>query len=185
MSSRRDFIKTSALLSGSLGVAQPARLPFLPPNRDLPDISVCIRLWSSTRKPSSSCGRTWIRRRIPKRAGRSGSIWDGRYSFPWTRPAFRLRTNIATKPNLTGHDSVQREKGNHPLNTMGIVTDVFFVEGLFNSLKELGVASNKFISAMPMAPRWSDPAGTSIWASGPARRCCPVKRRHQDTGRCE
>ncbi len=48
--------------------------------------------------------------------------------------------NIAAKPNLTAHDAVDKKRGLTLEDTMGIATDVFFVEGLFESLKELGVA---------------------------------------------
>ena len=60
----------------------PARLPFLPARRNRLVILVCIRLWNSTRKRSSSCGRMWITRRILMRASGSDSILDGRAEFP-------------------------------------------------------------------------------------------------------
>ncbi len=48
--------------------------------------------------------------------------------------------NIATKPNLTAHAAVDKKRGFTLEDTMGITTDAFFVEGMFESLKELGVA---------------------------------------------
>jgi hypothetical protein len=50
---------------------------------------------------------------------------------------------IAAKPNLTAHDAVDKKRGLTLEDTMGIATDVFFVEGLFESLKELGVAGSR------------------------------------------
>jgi hypothetical protein len=51
--------------------------------------------------------------------------------------------NIAAKPNLTAHDAVDKKRGFTLEDTMGIATDVFFVEGLFESLKELGIAGSR------------------------------------------
>ena len=51
--------------------------------------------------------------------------------------------NIAAKPNLTAHDAVDKKRGLTLEDTMGIATDVFFVEGLFESLKELGVRGSR------------------------------------------
>jgi hypothetical protein len=51
--------------------------------------------------------------------------------------------NIAAKPNLTAHQAVDGKRGLTLEDTMGIATDVFFVEGLFESLKELGVAGTR------------------------------------------
>jgi hypothetical protein len=51
--------------------------------------------------------------------------------------------NIAAKPNLTAHDAVDKKRGLTLEDTMGIATDVFFVEGLFESLQELGVAGSR------------------------------------------
>jgi hypothetical protein len=51
--------------------------------------------------------------------------------------------NIAAKPNLTAHEAVDKKRGFTLEDTMGIATDVFFVEGLFESLKELGLAGTR------------------------------------------
>jgi hypothetical protein len=69
----------------------------------------------------------------------------GRSVFvPMDNTGVPVTHNIATKPNLTAHDAVDEKKGLRLEDTMGITTDAFFVEGLFESLKELGVAGNRF-----------------------------------------
>lgn len=52
-------------------------------------------------------------------------------------PANRI---IAVKPNLTAHNPVEEDKGLTLEDTMGICTDPYFVEGMYTSLTELGVA---------------------------------------------
>jgi hypothetical protein len=72
-----------------------------------------------------------------KRAG----LHFGRSVFvPMDNTGIPVTYNIASKPNLTAHDAVDKKRGLTLEDTMGIATDVFFVEGLFESLKELGVA---------------------------------------------
>ena len=79
----------------------------------------------------------------------------GRSVFvPMDNTGIPVTYNIATKPNLTAHEAVDKKRGFTLQDRMGIATDVFFVEGLFESSKELGVAGATMhnISAMPMAP---------------------------------
>jgi hypothetical protein len=65
----------------------------------------------------------------------------GRSVFvPMDNTGVPVTYNIAAKPNLTAHEAVDKKRGLTLEDTMGIATDVFFVEGLFESLKELGVA---------------------------------------------
>jgi hypothetical protein len=65
----------------------------------------------------------------------------GRSVFvPMDNTGIRVTYNIAAKPNLTAHEAVDKKRGFTLEDTMGIATDVFFVEGLLESLKELGVA---------------------------------------------
>jgi hypothetical protein len=65
----------------------------------------------------------------------------GRSVFvPMDNTGVPVTYNIAAKPNLTAHEAVDIRRGFTLEDTMGIATDVFFVEGLFESLKELGVA---------------------------------------------
>jgi hypothetical protein len=68
----------------------------------------------------------------------------GRSVFvPMDNTGIPVTYNIAAKPNLTAHAAVDKERGFTLEDTMGIATDVFFVEGLFESLKELGVAGTR------------------------------------------
>jgi hypothetical protein len=68
----------------------------------------------------------------------------GRSVFvPMDNTGIPVTCNIAAKPNLTAHEAVDEKRGFSLEDTMGIATDVFFVEGLFESLKELGVAGTR------------------------------------------
>jgi hypothetical protein len=68
----------------------------------------------------------------------------GRSLFvPMDETGIPVTYNIATKPNLTAHDAVDKKRGLTLEDTMGIATDVFFVEGLLESLKELGIAGSR------------------------------------------
>ena len=67
----------------------------------------------------------------------------GRSVFvPMNNTGIPVSYNIAAKPNLTAHQAVDERRGFTLEDTMGITTDAFFVEGMFESLKELGVAGN-------------------------------------------
>jgi hypothetical protein len=68
----------------------------------------------------------------------------GRTIFvPMDNTGVPVTHNIAAKPNLTAHDAVDEKRGITLEDTMGIATDVNFVEGLFESLNELGVAGSR------------------------------------------
>jgi hypothetical protein len=72
--------------------------------------------------------------------------------------------DIATKPNLTGHQTVDKKRGLSLEDTMGITTDPSFIEGLFESLKELGVAANKLHTRDVNGAQIAEPRGYSAMA---------------------
>ncbi len=141
MINRRDFLKSSSLLYGSLGFMGSA--------------SVC----AAESTPSGYFGahpfveqhpeavfilRTHVDRKTNSAACKQVGLDLGRSLFvPMDNTGVPVTHNIATKPNLTAHDTVDEKRGFTLEDTMGIATDVFFVEGLFESLKELGVAGSK------------------------------------------
>lgn len=53
-----------------------------------------------------------------------------------------LTHNIAIKPNLTSRGNWQ--PGYTVEGTMGVITDVYFVEGMIESMKELGIPADQF-----------------------------------------
>jgi hypothetical protein len=138
MFSRRDFLKSSSLLCGSLGFKGRSSIfaaeskpsgyfgvhPFVEQH---PEAVFILRTHVDYKTNSNAC----------KRAG----LHFGRSVFvPMDDSGIPVTHNIATKPNLTAHDAVDKKRGLTLEDTMGIATDVFFIEGLFESLKELGVA---------------------------------------------
>ena len=77
---------------------------------------------------------------------RAGLVFGRTVFVPMDDTGIPVTHTIAAKPNLTAHDSVDKKRGFTLEDTMGIVTDAFFVEGLFDSLMELGVAGSKTAS---------------------------------------
>lgn len=141
MSSRREFLKASALLSGSLGLIGQTPVfaaeekpsgyfgvhPFVDQH---PEAVFIMRTHVDHKKNSAAC----------KQAG----LDLGHSLFvPMDNTGIPLTHIIAAKPNITAHDPVDKKRGLTLDDTMGITTDASFVEGLFNSLKDLGVAGAK------------------------------------------
>lgn len=138
---RRDFLATSSLLCGTTAFSGPA--PVL----------------AATSKPSGYFGvhpfveqhpeavfilRTHVDRKTNSGACKQAGLDFGRSIFvPMDNSGVPATHNIAAKPNLTAHDAVDKKRGLTLEDTMGIATDVFFMEGLFESLKDLGVAGSK------------------------------------------
>ena len=141
MFSRRDFLKSSSLLCGSLGFIGRASIftaeskpsgyfgvhPFVEQH---PEAVFILRTHVDYKTNSDAC------KRVGLDFGRSVFV-------PMDNTGIPVTYNIAAKPNLTAHDAVDKKRGFTLEDTMGIATDVFFVEGLFESLKELGVAGTR------------------------------------------
>ncbi len=138
MINRRDFLKSSSLLCGSLGLIGRASVfageskpsgyfgvhPFVEQH---PEAVFILQTHVDDKTNSTAC------KRVGLDLGRSIFV-------PMDDTGVPLSCSIATKPNLTAHQAVDAKRGFTLQDTMGIATDVFFVEGLFESLKELGVA---------------------------------------------
>ncbi|HUJ22914.1 MAG TPA: hypothetical protein VLX58_15385 [Bryobacteraceae bacterium] len=138
MFSRRDFLTSSSLLYGGVSLMGP------------------VSIFAKGSKPSGYFGvhpfverhpeavfilRTHVDNKTNSLACKQVGLDLGRSIFvPMDNTGTPVTHNIAAKPNLTAHQAVDKERGFTLEDTMGIATDVFFVEGLFESLKELGVA---------------------------------------------
>lgn len=141
MFSRRDFLTSSALLY--------AGAPALGP----------VPIFAAASKPSGYFGvhpfverhpeavfimRTQVDYKTNSAACKRAGLAFGRSIIvPMDDTGVPVTHNIAAKPNLTAHDAVDKKRGLTLEDTMGIATDVFFVEGLFESLKELGVRGSR------------------------------------------
>ncbi len=84
--------------------------------------------------------------------------------------------NIAAKPNLTAHQAVDKKRGFTLEDTMGIATDVFFVEGLFESLKELGVAGARMHTRDANGASVIEPRGYVAMSQRVGATVAPVKQ---------
>jgi len=138
MFNRRDFLKCSSLLCGGLGFTNRASIltaaskpsgyfgvhPFVERH---PEAVFILRTHVDYKTNSHAC------KRVGLDFGRSVFVSMDNTGIPVTY-------NIAAKPNLTAHNAVDAQRGFTLEDTMGIATDVYFMEGLFESLEELGVA---------------------------------------------
>ncbi len=141
MLNRRNFLKSSALMYGGAGFIRPASV------------------FSAVSKPSGYFGlhpfveqhpeavfimRTHVDYKTNSEACKRVGLDFGRSVFvPMDNTGTPVTHDIAAKPNLTGHRPIDRSRGLTLEDTMGIATDPFFIEGLFESLKELGVPGSK------------------------------------------
>ncbi len=173
MFSRRDFLTSSSLLCGSAGFMGPASVfaagskpsgyfgvhPFVERH---PEAVFILRTHVDYKTNSEACKRVGVD------FGRSVFVPMDDTGIPVTR-------NIATKPNLTAHDAVDKKKGMTLEDTMGIATDVFFVEGLFESLKELGVAGNRMHTRDANGADVIEPRGYVAMGRRVGAKVTPVK----------
>ena len=141
MFSRRDFLTSSSLLYGGGSFLAPVSIiaagakpsgyfgvhPFVELH---PEAVFILRTHVDYKTNSAAC------KRVGLDLGRSVFV-------PMDNTGIPVTHNIAAKPNLTAHQAVDKERGLTLEDTMGIATDVFFVEGLFESLKELGLAGTR------------------------------------------
>src|ERR1039458_5309433 len=141
MFSRRSFLKSSSLLCGSLGFISPASIfaagskpsgyfgvhPFVEQH---PEAVFILRTHVDYKTNSDAC------KRVGLDLGRSVFV-------PMDNTGVPVTYNIAAKPNLTAHDAIDKKRGFTLEDTMGIATDALFVEGLFESLQEMGVAGTR------------------------------------------
>ena len=141
MSNRREFLKTSALLSGSLGLI--GRVPVLAAESK-PSGYFGVHPFVEQHPEAVFIMRTQVDRKTNSAACRQVGLDLGRSLFvPMDSTGIPVTHTIAGKPNITAHAVVDKKRGLTFEDTMGITTDPFFVEGLFDSLKELGIAGGK------------------------------------------
>jgi hypothetical protein len=157
MINRRNFLKSSALLYGGAGLVRSASVfsavskpsgyfgvhPFVEQH---PEAVFIMRTHVDSKTNSEAC------KRVGLDLGRSVFV-------PMDNSGTPVTHDIAAKPNLTAHQATDPRRGFTLEDTMGICTDAFFVEGLFESLKELGVAGNKMHTRDVNGSRVIEPRG--------------------------
>jgi len=157
MLTRRGFLTSSSVLCGGAGLLSPASV------------------LTASSKPSGYFGvhpfverhpeavfilRTHVDYKTNSEACRRHGLELGRTLFvPMDRTGIPVTYNIAAKPNLTAHQAVDAKREFTLEDTMGIATDVFFVEGLFESLKEVGIAGNRIYARDANGGRVIEPRG--------------------------
>lgn len=141
MFSRRDFLKSSSLLCGGAGLIGRSSI-FA--SESTPSGYFGVHPFVEQHPEAVFIMRTHVDYKTNSGACRRVGLDFGRTVFvPMDDTGVPVTHNIAAKPNLTAHDAVDKKRGITLEDTMGIATDVFFVEGLFESLKELGVPGSR------------------------------------------
>lgn len=173
MFTRRAFLKSSSVVCGGMGLLGPGQViagvskpsgyfgvhPFVDQH---PEAVFIMRTHVDYKTNSDAC----------KRAG----LDLGRSVFvPMDNTGVPVTHNIACKPNLTAHQAVDEKRGFKLEDTMGIATDVFFVEGLFNSLQELGVAGSRMHTRDANGAGVIEPRGYVAMAKRTGATVTPVK----------
>ncbi|HXH48684.1 MAG TPA: hypothetical protein VNM47_04870, partial [Terriglobia bacterium] len=173
MSSRREFLKTSALLSGTLGLIGSTPVfaaeekpsgyfgvhPFVDQH---PEAVFIMRTHVDHKTNSAAC------KQVGLELGRSLLV-------PMDSTGVPLTHTIAGKPNLTAHETVDKKRGLTLEDTMGITTDAYFVEGLFESLKELGVAGRSLNVRDTNGERVVGPRGYAAMGERTGATVLPVR----------
>jgi len=138
MINRRDFLKSSSLLCGSLGFSRASTI-FAAESKPSPYFGV--HPFVEQHPEAVFVLKTHVEFKTNSNACMRAGLDFGRSVFvPMDNTGIPVTHNIATKPNLTAHQAVDEKRGLTLEDTMGIATDAFFLEGLFESLKELGAA---------------------------------------------
>ena len=110
MSSRRDFIRNSAFLSGSLGIL--GRVPVFAASESRSSAHFGVHPFVEQHPEAVFIMRTKWTRKTNTEACRQVGLNLGRSLFvPMDSTGIPVTNNIAAKPNLTGHDSVTRKEG--------------------------------------------------------------------------
>jgi hypothetical protein len=120
--------------------------------------------------------RTHVDRKTNSAACKQTGLEFGRSVFvPMDGTGVPVTFNVATKPNLTAHDAIDKKRGFTLEDTMGIATDVSFVEGFFESLKELGVAGSRMHTRDANGARVVEPRGYVAMAQRVGATVTPSK----------
>ena len=170
MSSRRDFLKSSSLLSGSLGFL--GKVPVFAAEQSKPSAYFGVHPFVEQHPEAVFIMRTNVDYKTNSEACKQVGLNLGRSLFvPMDSTRHSGDKFIAAKPNLTGSRcSTTRRRAFTPLeDTMGIATDVFFVEGLFELLEGIGSRGNRIHTRDANGEGVIEPADMSLWASAWAR----------------
>ena len=140
--SRRTFLKTSSIAGAAIGLsATPIFGRILKQSLDYYGVHPFIY----ANPDAVFILRTNVDAKTNSDAIKSTGLDFGRSVFVHMDPgngAVPLDYKVVLKPNITCRNV--SDPNYTRLGTMGIVTDSFFVEGIIQSIKELGVQSNKF-----------------------------------------
>ena len=132
---RRTFLKSAALAAGS---------PMLSTSRAFSQTGNAKRTHFTVhpfieRHPEAVfIMRTNVDKKTNREANRrTGTTFARSVFIPSDRNGIPVSRKIAIKPNITGG-------GGNSLETMGIITDPFFVEGVVDGMKPLGLGADQF-----------------------------------------
>lgn len=175
MFSRRNFLVSSSWLCGGVTLSRPASVFSL---ASKPSGYFGVHPFIDQHPEAVFIMRTHVDHKTNSGACRRAGLDLGRSVFvPTDSTGTPVTHIIAAKPNLTAHQPVDKKKGVTLEDTMGINTDVFFVEGLFESLKELGIAGNRMHTRDTNGGRVIEPRGYVAMGQRVGATVIPVKNK--------
>ena len=158
MLNRRNFLKTS-LLASNAGFLKPAFV-LADNNTSKPPAYFGVHPFVEEHPEAVFIMRTNVDYKTNSSACKNAGITLGRsVLLPMNKPGVPVTHTIATKPNITAHRAVDEKRGMTIEDTMGITTDSYFVEGMFESLKEIGVNGSKLQARDINGSRVIEPRG--------------------------
>lgn len=157
MVSRRNFIKSSTALIGSSMLMRPDTVLASPSK---PSGYFGVHPFVEEHPEAVFIMRTYVDRKTNAAGCRDAGLSFGKTVFvPMDESGVPVTRYIATKPNITAHSAVDEKRGLKLEDTMGITTDSNFVEGVFESLKALGVKSDRLHTRDINGDRVIEPRG--------------------------
>ncbi|MHB9029566.1 MAG: T9SS type A sorting domain-containing protein [Candidatus Latescibacterota bacterium] len=160
MPSRRNFLKTVALAAG--GAAAAAQIESIE-SRYQQTGFFGLHQFIEGHPDAVFVMQTNIEKKTDSEAIRNIALEFSRSVFWPKSTGLPLTTNIPVKPNLdcsyTADKRYSLEYG------MGIVTDPFFVEGVIQGMKELGLPGNRFFIREVNCPSDFEPRGYAAMAN--------------------
>ena len=160
MFTRRSFIKTATSV-GALNAVKPIRT--LSVQRRTSSDHFSVHPFIESHPEAVFVMKTYVDVKTNSAAKvNTGRLFANSVLLPVDKGGMPVTTTIPIKPNLT---SSQTQNKNFSLEYgMGIVTDPFFVEGVIEGMKTLGLSGNQFFIREVNSPEDFEPRGYTAMA---------------------
>ncbi len=175
MFNRRAFIRTS-ILAGGAGLLRGGTVHAA--EKDAKTGYFDVHPFVDMHPDAVFVMRTSVDRKTDSDALKKVGLGLGRTLFvPSDKTGVPLSTIVAAKPNITAHNVTEEKRGLTLEDTMGITTDPFFVEGIFESMKELGVSGGRMHVRDINGGQVAEPRGYTAMSQRVGGTAIPAKAR--------